>query len=144
TVAEYVMAVNQATGQGAAASATTPRIEPRQMPKQEMRRPPLPIILVAALLLVGGGGMLGWRFYVRGEQSRAAQAPLGIPAVPLPSSPSADSSAVAPPLPPFADSAPSSAAGGPATPSSDKLVLKIEAGKATSATVTADGQVVFG
>src|SRR5689334_10084371 len=81
TVAEYVMAVNQATGQGAAPQPTTSHIEPRQMPRQEIRRPRT-IVLVGLVLLVGGGGMLGWRLYVQRMQARAAHAPLVLPAAP--------------------------------------------------------------
>jgi cytoskeletal protein RodZ len=139
TVAEYVMSVNQ----GTAPPATTSHIEPRQMPKLESRRP-RPIVLVVILLLAGGGGMLGWRLYVRSLHSRSPQTPVSLPASLPPSLPSPESSAAFPPATVPPSSGLSSGGGTTAVPATDRLVLKIEAGKATGATVTADGQVVFG
>jgi hypothetical protein len=87
---------------------------------------------VVVLLLLG---MLV-RYFATRTQSHAAQAPAASTGAPPAEKTQngSDGSAASP-----ADSLSSDAS----SPESRKLVLKIEAGKATGATVTADGQVVF-
>jgi len=94
----------------------------------------------AAILLVVAAAWLGWRWFTarRAERNAAPRVAAAMP----PSDESASAGA------PAAPSTPGSAAG-PASsssetqPASDMLQLKIEAGKATALTVTADGATVF-
>jgi len=124
-IAEYVMAINEGD--------TTPswaKQEPPLTPKSWW-----PWMAAAMILILAAAGWLGWHFYsTRRAQKLAVQ--------PAATAPAETPSATAPP-----QGAPD--AGAQETPGSvapdaiGTLVLKIEAGKATSVEVSADGAGVF-
>ncbi len=140
-VGEYVMAVNQ----GESAPTVTPQPENRLLQKQANW---LPWIGAVILLLLAAVGWFGWRFFSTrharsGEaQSPSQSSPATSAAAPRPAQPAAGTVAVPPASTSLAGSA-AAPSGETATPASGKLELKIEAGKATTVRVTADGVVVF-
>jgi cytoskeletal protein RodZ len=136
-VAEYVMAVNQG-------SATPPGTAPQENRLLQKQTNWLPWIGAAIALLLIAAGWLGWHFYsVRRDRARAGQSSVALPAAaPLPEQPTAGSAAVPPATPP-PDIPAAPVANSSDSPVADKLELKIEAGKATNVTVTADAEVVF-
>jgi cytoskeletal protein RodZ len=114
-VAEYVMAFNE--------QGTAPPSGVSQIPlKTTDWRPWIGAAMVLILVAVG---WLGWRWHLS-HRPPAVIAPLAAAASPASSS---GSSSLPPVLPPAAASSP--------------LLLKIEAGKATVVTVTADGSKIF-
>lgn len=132
-VAEYVMSVNEG------------KTTPGSTAKQELPPPRnwVPLIgAVAAILLLIIAGAAGWHFYAARRAQRAAARQAAAAA--------AAAAAPAPGVAPAASVAPASAApGDSSTPTAQApdavsmLMLKIEAGKATSVKVSADGSTAF-
>ncbi len=134
-VAEYVMAINQ----GHALPAWAIPEEP-----QKKMRNWLPWFGLAMVFILAAAGWLGWRFY-NGRSGAPAAAQRAAETVAETRSAidlSPGPSEIPRPSPPL-DIPASAVPYGAAPPSTDKLVLKIEAGKATTVAVTADGNNVF-
>ncbi len=132
-VAEYVMAVNE--GKAATAGSTS-----KQEPLPSRNWIPL-IGATAVILLVIVAGAVGWHFYaVRRAQRAAAQS--SVITAPAANAPASDGAPVAAAVTTAAP-ADNSATPGQTADAASMLLLKIEAGKATSVTVSADGSTAF-
>jgi cytoskeleton protein RodZ len=134
-VAEYALAASESK---LPASSTH-----SQPPPQPATRRPLWIGLLLAIALVAAG-WLGWRTYAkRRSEQRAAAALSSSPAsIPAPNQVSEAYSTPNRPAPPDSPANNLDAAD-PAVPPDGILQLQIEAGKATTLTVLADGKEVF-
>ena len=126
-VAEYVMAIKEGD-----ATPSWAKQEPPLTPKSWR-----PWIAAAMVLILAAAGWFGWRFYsARRAQKLAVQ--------PAAAAPAGTPSAIDP-----SQGASTSIAGGPGAPDgvapdvAGRLVLKIEAGKATTVAVSADGSGLF-
>ena len=138
-VAECALAMGQS---GAAASASGGQAVARRAPPADSRGNGLTWLgLLAALLLVAAAGWLGWRWYAARRAQRSSEPRVAV-APPVPPAPSADSGLVETTASPGEGPAQGGPADG-AAPANGMLGLKIEAGKATALTVTADGVKVF-
>jgi cytoskeletal protein RodZ len=138
-VAEYVTAVNEGKD-------TTPGWAAKPEPQKAAIDWRPWVGAAAVLVLLIAAGWFGWRFHSARRAQRSAALAAAQLAIPSPADAaaaqtSASSTAVAggSPAGPGDGSAPAVAAPAPA----DMLLLKIEAGKATSVTVAADGSTAF-